>query len=160
MSGQERIIKKYPNRRLYDTAISSYITLEDVKRLVMENTPIKVIDARSEEDITHNTLLQIIMESEEQGPSLFSTDCLQKMIQFYSAPMQEMQKMFKTFLDQSMSIVSQSQAPNMFNPQNSMQQWQAMQQQWMNMWKKQMETFKPKMNFPDENNHSNSNTPK
>lgn len=85
---ETRIIKKYPNRRLYDTAISSYITLEDVKRLVLEDISIQVIDARSKSDITHNTLLQIILEQEETGPPIFTTEILQQMIRFYGGPMQ------------------------------------------------------------------------
>ncbi|HRE30521.1 MAG TPA: polyhydroxyalkanoate synthesis regulator DNA-binding domain-containing protein, partial [Candidatus Berkiella sp.] len=80
---EPRVIKKYPNRRLYDTTISSYITLEDVKRLVVEQVAIKVVDARSQEDITHSTLLQIIIDQEENGPPLFTTPILQQMIRFY-----------------------------------------------------------------------------
>jgi len=84
MNNEEcRVIKKYPNRRLYDTTVSSYITLMDVKRLVIEKVSLKIIDARSKVDITHNTLLQIIMEQEEQGPPLFTTDLLQQMIRNY-----------------------------------------------------------------------------
>ena len=79
----QRIIKKYPNRRLYDTAISSYITLEDVKNLILEQTSVKVIDARSQNDITHSTLLQIVSEQEEKGPHLFSNEMLALMIRFY-----------------------------------------------------------------------------
>ena len=67
---EPRVIKKYPNRRLYDTAISSYITLEDVKQLVLERAEFHVIDARTNTDITHGILLQIISEQEEQGLSL------------------------------------------------------------------------------------------
>ena len=101
-----RIIKKYPNRRLYDTAISSYITLEDVRRLVIEQIAIQVIDARSQEDITHGTLLQIIVEQEEKGPSLFSIDSLQNMIRTYGDSMQTM--MSKMF-EQSMELFSAQQ---------------------------------------------------
>lgn len=137
---EARVIKKYPNRRLYDTEISSYITLEDVKRLVVDSVPIKVIDARTQEDLTHVTLLQIIMDSEEKGPSLFSIDSLQKMIRFYGGSMQEMQQMLKTMLEQSMSFLGDTQKQGMFNPaQNGLQQWQMMQQQWMNAWVKQMQ---------------------
>lgn len=137
---EARIIKKYPNRRLYDTERSSYITLEDVRQLVVNNIPIKVIDARSEEDLTHTTLLQIIMESEEKGPSLFSTDSLQKMIRFYGGSMQDMQQMLRTMLEQSMSFLGDTQKQGMVPPlQSSLEQWQSMQQQWMNTWVKQMQ---------------------
>lgn len=93
---EPRIIKKYPNRRLYDTAISSYITLEDVRRLVIEQVNIKVIDARTTADITHSTLLQIIIEQEEGGPPLFSTNILLQMIRHYGGSMQQLlSKMFE-----------------------------------------------------------------
>lgn len=82
-----RIIKKYPNRRLYDTAISSYITLQDVKNLILSHARIKVIDARNQNDITHSTLLQIILEQEAQGPSIFTNETLIQMIHFYSSSM-------------------------------------------------------------------------
>lgn len=107
MTIEERIIKKYPNRRLYDTAISSYITLDDVKHLVVEQIPIKVIDARTQEDITHSTLLQIIIEQEENGPPLFTTDSLQKLIRLYSlGPMQEM---LRPMFEQTMAFFSNQQ---------------------------------------------------
>ena len=60
--GEPRVIKKYPNRRLYDTEISSYITLEDVRKLVLEQVPFCVRDAKSNDDITRSILLQIILE--------------------------------------------------------------------------------------------------
>src|ERR1700726_3325886 len=103
---ETRIIKKYPNRRLYDTVISSYITLDDVKRLVIDKISLKVIDARSQIDITHSTLLQIIFEQAESGPPLFSTDSLQQMIRFYGGSMQQLlSKMF----EQGMEFFSQQQ---------------------------------------------------
>ena len=64
MSEAARIIKKYPNRRLYDTVTSSYITLEDVKKLVLENVEFKVEDAKTKEDLTRTILLQIILDEE------------------------------------------------------------------------------------------------
>jgi polyhydroxyalkanoate synthesis repressor PhaR len=94
-----RIIKKYPNRRLYDTAISSYITLEDVKRLVLDGVGFHVIDARSGEDITRTILLQIISEQEEQGDPIFSTEVLAHIIRFYG---DTLQGMMGRYLEQSM----------------------------------------------------------
>lgn len=85
---EPRVIKKYPNRRLYDTAVSSYITLEDVKRLVMEGVEFKVIDARSNEDISRNILLQIISEQEEKGSPIFTTPLLEQIIRFYGDTLQ------------------------------------------------------------------------
>ena len=74
MSETTRLIKKYPNRRLYDTATSSYITLADVKKLVLEQMAFRVIDAKSNEDLTRSILLQIILEEESAGAPMFSSD--------------------------------------------------------------------------------------
>ncbi len=100
-----RTIKKYPNRRLYDTAISSYITLEDVKSLVMERTAFKVVDARSGDDITRSILLQIISEQEEQGTPIFTTELLAHIIRFYGDTLQCMigsylERSLQAFVDQ------------------------------------------------------------
>ena len=76
MSEETRLIKKYPNRRLYDTATSSYITLADVKKLVLQQVPFKVADAKSNEDLTRSILLQIILEEESSGAPMFSSDML------------------------------------------------------------------------------------
>lgn len=79
----ERLIKKYPNRRLYDTTESRYITLEEVREMVLKEIPFKVVDRQSEEDITRNILLQIIMEQESGGEPLFSADVLARFIRNY-----------------------------------------------------------------------------
>jgi len=86
----ERLIKKYPNRRLYDTQTSAYITLLDVKKLVMEGISFSVADARTGEDLTRSILLQIVMEEEEAGKPLFSADMLSLMIRYYGHAMQGM----------------------------------------------------------------------
>ena len=96
---ETRVIKKYPNRRLYDTAISSYITLEDVKRLVLDGATFHVIDARSGEDITRTILLQIIAEQEEQGDPIFSTEVLAHIIRFYG---DTLQGLIGRYLEQSL----------------------------------------------------------
>lgn len=83
-----RIIKKYPNRRLYDTAISSYVTLCELKELVLSQTPFRVVEVKSNADITRQTLLQIIQEQEEQGTPLFSTDVLLHAIRCYDNEVQ------------------------------------------------------------------------
>ena len=85
---QERVIKKYPNRRLYDTRTSSYITLAEIKQLVMDNAPIVVRDAKSGEDLTRAILLQIILEEEAGGSPMFSTSMLANIIRFYGHAMQ------------------------------------------------------------------------
>jgi len=102
---EPRIIKKYPNRRLYDTAISSYITLEDVKRLVLEYEKFRVIDAKTKDDITRSILLQIISEEEEQGSPIFTTEVLAHIIRFYGDTLQGMmgtylEKSLQSFVDQ------------------------------------------------------------
>lgn len=102
---EPRLIKKYPNRRLYDTAISSYITLEDVKRLVLDRTNFSVIDARSNADITRSILLQIISEQEEQGNPIFTTEVLAHIIRFYGDTLQGMmgnylEKSLQAFIEQ------------------------------------------------------------
>ncbi len=102
---EARIIKKYPNRRLYDTAISSYITLEDVKRLVLDYEKFRVIDAKTKDDITRSILLQIISEEEEQGSPIFTTEVLAHIIRFYGDNLQGMmgtylEKSLQTFVDQ------------------------------------------------------------
>jgi len=85
-----RLIKKYPNRRLYDTQTSAYITLSDVKQLVLENEDFKVIDAKSGEDLSRSILLQIILEEEAGGAPLFSSQMLAQIIRFYGHAMQGM----------------------------------------------------------------------
>ncbi|MBB3219680.1 polyhydroxyalkanoate synthesis repressor PhaR [Pseudoduganella umbonata] len=86
----ERLIKKYPNRRLYDTQTSSYITLTDVKQLVLDSEPFTVVDAKSNEDLTRSILLQIILEEEASGAPMFSTDVLAQIIRYYGHAMQGM----------------------------------------------------------------------
>lgn len=90
MSVQVRLIKKYPNRRLYDTKTSAYITLADVKDLVLHQTAFQVVDAKSGEDLTRSILLQIIIEEEGAGAPMFSSDLLTQMIRFYGSAMQDM----------------------------------------------------------------------
>jgi len=87
-AGAERIIKKYPNRRLYDTRTSSYITLTEIKQLVMDGAPFVVRDAKTSEDLTRSILLQIILEEEAGGSPMFSTSVLSNIIRFYGHAMQ------------------------------------------------------------------------
>ena len=90
MATQSRLIKKYPNRRLYDTRTSTYITLADVKELVLAHEPFQVVDAKSGDDLTRSILLQIILEEEAGGAPMFSSDLLSQMIRFYGNAMQGM----------------------------------------------------------------------
>jgi len=100
----ERLIKKYPNRRLYDTQTSSYITITDVKQLVLANEDFAVVDAKTEEDLTRSILLQIILEEEANGSPMFSSDALSQIIRYYGHAMQGMmgsylEKNIQAFID-------------------------------------------------------------
>jgi len=86
--GAPRVLKKYPNRRLYDTRSSSYITLADVKRMVLAGEAFEVRDAKTAEDLTRSILLQIILEEESGGVPMFSTSMLANIIRFYGHTMQ------------------------------------------------------------------------
>jgi polyhydroxyalkanoate synthesis repressor PhaR len=99
-----RVIKKYPNRRLYDTASSSYVALADIKKLVMLNTSFRVLDAKSGEDLTRSILLQIILEHESEGAPILTEQVLVSIIRFYGHSMQGfmgsyLEKNVQTFMD-------------------------------------------------------------
>jgi polyhydroxyalkanoate synthesis repressor PhaR len=104
----ERVIKKYPNRRLYDTATSSYITLTEIKRLVMDSAPFKVVDAKTAEDLTRNILLQIILEEEAGGSPMFTAPVLSNIIRFYG---HTMQGMMGGYLEKNMQALMDLQTP-------------------------------------------------
>jgi len=113
MAEELRLIKKYPNRRLYDTATSSYITLADVKALVLEQVQFKVVDAKTNEDLTRSILLQIILEEESAGAPMFSSDMLSQIIRFYGNAMQGMmgsylEKNIQTFMEIQRKLQEQS----------------------------------------------------
>ena len=84
----QRVIKKYPNRRLYDTDTSAYITLSEVKQLVMVSERFVVVDAKTSEDLTRSILMQIILEEEANGSPMFTPDVLASVIRFYGHAMQ------------------------------------------------------------------------
>ncbi|MEP2541906.1 MAG: polyhydroxyalkanoate synthesis repressor PhaR [Kangiellaceae bacterium] len=111
-----RIIKKYPNRRLYDTQISSYITLQDIKELVMSYCDFKVIDARTKEDLTRCTLMQLIAEEEANGNPILTADILQEFVRFYG---DSMQAMMSRFLEHSVKLFMEKRA-GLKSPLNSM----------------------------------------
>ena len=87
-SQPQRIIKKYPNRRLYDTKTSAYVTLTEIKQLVMEGQSFVVRDAKTGDDLTRNLLLQIILEEESAGVPMFTESVLANIIRFYGHAMQ------------------------------------------------------------------------
>ena len=136
-----RIIKKYPNRRLYDTELSSYVTLGDVRDLVLREIPFQVRGARSNEDLTRGILLQIIMEQEEGGEPIFSEQMLEKIIRFYGGSLQGMvtsyiERSLNLFVDQQAKIQEQMKTMMANDPLSIMREitdrnlslWQEMQE--------------------------------
>jgi len=118
-----RTLKKYPNRRLYDTQSSSYITLADVKRMVLGAEEFEVRDAKTGEDLTRSILLQIILEEESGGVPMFSTPMLAQIIRFYGHSMQGMmgamlEKNLQTFVELQSQFVG-GQAPVLQNMMGS-----------------------------------------
>jgi polyhydroxyalkanoate synthesis repressor PhaR len=124
--GGPRVLKKYPNRRLYDTQDSSYITLADVKQMVLGGTDFEVRDAKSGEDITRSILLQIILEEETGGMPMFSSQMLAQIIRFYGHAMQGMMGSYlehnlQTFVDLQTRLAEQGKGlydPKAFTPES------------------------------------------
>ena len=128
MTAPPRLIKKYPNRRLYDTETSSYITLSDVKKLVLDNIEFRVEDAKTKEDLTRSILLQIILEEETAGAPMFSSDMLSQIIRFYGNAMQGMmgnylEKNIQTFIQIQKRLQDQSRQMYGQNPMLNSQAW-------------------------------------
>jgi len=123
MSDDVRIIKKYPNRRLYDTHISRYITLEEIRLLVLQGAKFRVEDKRTHDDITRSILLQVIAEQEEGGNPIFTNELLEFIIRYYGDPMQNsisrylelsaqlFQSQQQHFTDQLKNMLGQAQQP-------------------------------------------------
>lgn len=140
---EPRIIKKYPNRRLYDTELSRYITLSDVRELVLKGVQFRVVAANTDEDLTRGILLQIIIEQEAGGEPLFTTEILSKMIRFYG---DTVQGVFTSYLEKSLSLfmeqqkLVQDQMRNVFtgNPLNAMTQ---LTQRNLEIWKEIQQSF-------------------
>ena len=101
-----RIIKKYPNRRLYDTEISSYITIEDVRQLIIDGETFEVRDAKTGDDLTRQVLLQIIAEHEQDGQPMLSTQLLSHLIRFYG---DSLQGFMGNYLERSMTAFLEQQ---------------------------------------------------
>ncbi|MEQ8289473.1 MAG: polyhydroxyalkanoate synthesis repressor PhaR [Gammaproteobacteria bacterium] len=143
MEEEKRIIKKYPNRRLYDTEESKYITLEDIRKLVLGNKSFMVKDVKTEEDLTRTILLQIIIEQEDDGEPLFSTDALSHIIRFYGDSVQSVagdyiQQSINLFVNQQKQIQDQLSSAVNTNPLTAMAE---MTEKNMDMWKKMQENF-------------------
>jgi polyhydroxyalkanoate synthesis repressor PhaR len=128
MKAEPRIIKKYPNRRLYDTETSSYITLADVKKLVLDQIEFRVEDAKTREDLTRSILLQIILDEEMAGAPMFSCDMLSQIIRFYGHAMQGMmgsylEKNIQTFIEIQKRLQDQSRQLYGQNPMLNSEAW-------------------------------------
>ena len=129
-----RLIKKYPNRRLYDTKTSSYITLADVKQMVLKNEAFQVLDAKTNEDLSRQILLQIILDEESGGMPMFSSDLLSQMIRSYGSAMQGfmgsyLEKNLEGFQQMQKALQEQSQKLYGDNSKSSQEIWA----QFMNM---------------------------
>ncbi len=133
----KRIINKYPNRRLYDTEISRYITLEEVRQLVLSGEEFQIIDKRTKKDITRSILLQVIAEQEEGGDPIFTSEVLTQVIRFYG---DSMQSTMSSYLELSLQLFNEQQAQ--FREQlrdlvgnNPMKVLQELSQQNLPLWK-------------------------
>lgn len=138
-----RIIKKYPNRRLYDTEISSYITLGDVRELILKHVPFQVVDAKTKKDITRSILLQIIFEQEEDGEPIFSTLVLEQIVRFYGDDMQGvmanyLESSLKMFVEQQSGIRQQMDSVLRGDPLTLMRD---ITEQNMALWRDMQESF-------------------
>ena len=147
---QPRIIKKYPNRRLYDTEKSQYVTLQQIRALVLDEIPFIVIDQKSENDITRSILLQIILEQESETNPLFSNDNLERFIRYYNAGADSG---FSDYIGKSMSFFQQQQAEfskavSGVASQNPMSFWTDMTQNNIDSWR-QMMGLGPEKDDPD-----------
>lgn len=133
----ERLIKKYPNRRLYDTSESAYITLDNVKDMVIQGISFKVVDKKTNEDITRNILLQIIMEQESgPGEPLFNIELLTQVIQNAGAHTQED---FSNFMSKSLHFFTEQQ--ELFAEQFGDQLKYNSSDHWLDIGKKQMDAW-------------------
>ena len=108
-----RVIKKYPNRRLYDTESSTYITLTDVRQLVMDSATFVVLDAKTNDDLTRSILLQIILEEESGGAPMFTEAVLANISRFYGNAMQSfmgayLEKNVQSFMDMQVNMAEQA----------------------------------------------------
>lgn len=151
----QRVIKKYPNRRLYDTATSTYITLAEVKQLVMERENVVVKDAKTGDDLTRAIFLQIILEEEAGGAPMFTEAMLANIIRFYGHTMQGhmgsfIEKNVQMFTDFQNKMAEQGgmdawakmmQMPNPLLPAGYAEQMQKMQEQMQKQTEQMMGMF-------------------
>lgn len=137
MTDKTRIIKKYPNRRLYDMAESRYITLEEIKTLVLNHVNFKVIDTHTKNDVTNYILLQVITEAEGGQYPILTTEVLLNMIRFYGNPLQ---KNMSQFLEQSFLLFNK-QIQDIENKNNPLAQMSELMLQNVGAWQSMMENY-------------------
>lgn len=138
-----RIIKKYPNRRVYDTAQSKYIKIEDLRQMIIDDINFQVIDTKSKQDVTRSVLLQIILEQESENNPLFTSDNLKNFIR-YSNPQQH--QFFSDYLSQSLNFFNQQQeqfSANMkeFISQNPIDMFAQFNKKNLDMWQSMQKSF-------------------
>jgi len=140
---EQRLIKKYPNRRLYDTEESRYITLNDVQKLVRDGVEIKVVDTQSGDDITRGILIQIITEQEASGNPMFTTEVLTRFIRFYDESVQDA---FSSFLDQTLKLYAEQQERmqsqlDQLLPGEALHTWAELTQRNIELWREMQDSF-------------------
>jgi polyhydroxyalkanoate synthesis repressor PhaR len=140
-----RTLKKYPNRRLYDTSQSCYVTIDNVRDLVLGHERFRVVDSKSGEDITRSILLQIIIEQENvSGEHVLTNEVLQHLIRFYGSGLQTN---MAHFLEQSISFflnqqeAMQDQVRNVIGTNSPMSMWQKMAEENMKLWESMSKTM-------------------
>ncbi len=144
-----RTIKKYPNRRLYDTHESHYITLEELKHLIVAGQKVQIIDAKSRKDISREVLLQLVAEQESAGTPILNEAILTSLIQFYDHPLQKLASQYLQIsleqLQNQRGQLSEQMQNIMQSPVDLVKQMSAQNLEWMNNLQK---TFLGAMNPP------------
>jgi len=143
-----RVIKKYANRRLYDTTASSHVTLDGIRELVVEGEDVVVVDDTTGDDITRSVMLQIITEQEQGGRPILSADMLKYIIRFYGNPMQDfmsryLEQSLETFMNQQRTLQEQFDKAMSATPLDAMQD---MTKQNLETWTKLQQSFMDSMN--------------
>ncbi len=151
MDSDVRIIKKYPNRRIYDTENSCYINLLEIKNMIESGIPIKVIDSNTQEEVTRNILLQIILEQESNKEPLFTTENLINFIRYNGETSREG---FMHFMDKNLNFFQEQQSLMQerfkeFTNYNPMDFWTSSTKKNMDIWKKMQDNFMSSNNASD-----------
>ena len=154
-----RIIKKYPNRRVYDTHLSKYIKINDLRDMVIEGIEFKVIDTQSKEDVTRSILLQIILEQESDNNPLFTSENLQHFIRYYGNNHSDI---FSSYLTQSLAFFSQQQEQmgNQFTElfkQNPIDSFNQLNQKGVEMWQDLQKQFFDSFQSPSNSQNNKDN---